>query len=177
MKHFLFTTAATGLLGFSIVMAGVKTDYDHAADFASYKTYSWIKIDAGDSLWTDRIRQAVDQQLSAKGMTRQDSGANVSLAAIGRVRTEQTYNTFYDGLGGGWGWRGFGGMNTATATTTVDETPVGTLTVDMFDTGSKKLVWRGTATETLSQKPEKNSKKLEQEVENMFKKFPPKGES
>jgi len=47
------------------------------------------------------------------------------------------------------------------STTTVQETPVGTLTVDMFDAKSKKLIWRSTSTETLSNKPEKNTKKLD----------------
>jgi hypothetical protein len=39
----LFSGAAT-------LNAQVKTDYDNSANFASYKTYSWIKVQAGDSL-------------------------------------------------------------------------------------------------------------------------------
>jgi hypothetical protein len=35
------------------------------------------------------------------------------------------------------------------------------------------LIWRGSSSETLSEKPEKNEKKLEKAVEDMFKKFPP----
>jgi hypothetical protein len=57
--------------------------------------------------------------------------------------------------------------------TTVENTPVGTLVVDVFDGNSKKLIWRGTATDTLSSKPESNEKKLEHSVTDMFKKFPP----
>jgi len=44
----------------------------------------------------------------------------------------------------------------------------------VFDTGTKKLVWRGVATDTLSSKPEKNDKKLDEATEKMFKDFPPK---
>ncbi len=80
--------------------------------------------------------------------------------------------TFYDGLGGGWGWRGFGGEGLAT--TSVINTEVGNLTVDMFDSADKKLIWRGTASKVLSDNPEKNEKKLNAEVADMFKKFPPK---
>ncbi|MDQ1472585.1 MAG: hypothetical protein QOJ99_4065 [Bryobacterales bacterium] len=177
MKSLFYVTGVVALVGVSLLMASVKTDYDHSADFKSYKTYSWIKVDAGNPLWIDRIQQAVDQQMSTKGLTKQDSGADLGVAALGRTKKEQTYNTFYDGIGGGWGWRGFGNMGMGTATTTVSEQPVGTLTVDMFDAKSKKLVWRGIATETLSDKPEKNEKKLQKEVADMFKKFPPKGES
>lgn len=63
------------------------------------------------------------------------------------------------------------------STTTVENTPVGTLIVDVFDGSTKKLIWRTTATETLSTKPEKNDQKLEKNVEEMFKKFPPKSKS
>jgi len=51
---------------------------------------------------------------------------------------------------------------------------VGTIVVDIFDTPSKKLIWRGQATDVLSDKPEKNEKKLEKSVGEMFKHFPPK---
>jgi hypothetical protein len=79
--------------------------------------------------------------------------------------------TFYDSFGGGWYWSGFGD---GIATTTVSTTPIGTLVIDIFDAPSKKLIWRGKATETLSDKPDKNEKKLEKAVEEMFKNFPPK---
>jgi hypothetical protein len=38
------------------------------------------------------------------------------------------------------------------------------------------LIWRGVATDTLSSNPEKNTKKLDGEVHNLFKNFPPKAE-
>ena len=37
--------------------ADINTDYDHTTNFSQYKTYSWIKVQAGDSLWADRIQQ------------------------------------------------------------------------------------------------------------------------
>jgi hypothetical protein len=50
------------------------------------------------------------------------------------------------------------------ATTTVENTPVGTLHVDIFDGQTKKVIWHGTSTDTLSGKPEKNEEKLTKEV-------------
>jgi len=55
----------------------------------------------------------------------------------------------------------------------VNEYLVGTLVVDMFDAKSKSLVFRGTAADELSDKPEKNAKKLEKASTKMFKEFPP----
>jgi len=46
--------------------------------------------------------------------------------------------------------------------------------VDIFDGRTKKLIWRGTAEKVLSGKPEKNEKKLQDTVDDMFKKFSPR---
>jgi hypothetical protein len=151
--------------------ADVKTDYSHSVDFGNYHTYSWLKVDAGNSLWQDRIQRDVDNELSAKGWMQVPSGGDAAVSAFGSTHNQQTLQTFYDGFGGGWRWRGFGGPDLAT--TTVENTPVGTLVVDIFDARTKQLIWRGSAEKTLSGKPEKNDKKLEDSVQSMFKHFPP----
>jgi len=159
------------LLGAALLMAAdVAVDYNHSTDFARYHTYSWLKVDASNTLWSDRIQRDVDGQFAAKGWTRVPSGGDAAVAAMGATHEQQTLNTFYDGLGGGWFWGGFGPDY---STTTVENTPVGTLVVDLFDASSKKLIWRGTASKALSEKPEKNEKKLEDSVQDMFKHFPP----
>ena len=91
------------------VNAQIKTDYDHSANFGTYKTYSWLKVQSGDSLWDDRIRQDVDAQLAAKGWTKVDSNGDASVSAFRSTQDQKTLETFYDGFGGGWRWRGFGG--------------------------------------------------------------------
>jgi hypothetical protein len=162
--------ALMSLTALTLFAADVKTDYSRSADFSQYKTYSWIKGKA-DPLWQDRILQAVDGELAAKGWTKVPAGGDAEVAAFGSTQEMPTLTTFYDSFGGGWMWRGFGdGM----ATTTVEKTPVGTLVVDIFDSSTKKLIWRGTATDTLTGKPEKDEKKLDSAVAHMFKHFPPK---
>jgi hypothetical protein len=114
----------------------VRTDYDHKADFEKYRTYSWLQAKASDSLWENRIMEAVDSQLAARGWTKAVSGGDASVAGVGTTRNEPTFTPFYDGMPG---WR-----------------------------------WRGVASDTLSSKPEKNDKKLDEAVQKMFDKFPPK---
>jgi hypothetical protein len=149
----------------------VKTDFDHHANFSQYKTYSWQEIKPANSLWDARIKNAVDAQLAAKGWTQVNSGGDVAVVAIKTTQTERTLQTFYNGFGGGWGWRGFGGFGDAT--TTEQDYKEGTLLIDLYDTKTKQLIWRGSAEDTLSNKAAKNEKNLDKGVAKMFKKFPP----
>jgi hypothetical protein len=169
---------AFALIGM-ILLAGVasaqqvKTDYDRGANFARYKTFSWQKVKTKDPLDVDRIKNSVNAALAAKGWTQVDSGGDVSIVAMEITRNQQTLNTFYDGFGGGWGWRRFGGGGFGEATTTTDTYKVGTVVVDLFDTKTKQLIWRGSASDTLSNNSEKNIKNLDKGVDKMFKHFPP----
>jgi hypothetical protein len=156
----LFATAA---------LAGVKTDYDRNADFSHYKTYSWEKVQTKDPLWVGRIKEAENTALAAKGLTPVESGGDISIVAMEMTQNHRTLNTFYDGFGGGWRWGGGFGN----ATTTVDNYKVGTLVVDLFDTNTKNLVWRGSSDDTLSKDSAKNIKNLDKGVEKMFDHFPP----
>jgi hypothetical protein len=152
----------------------VKTDSDHRANFSQYKTYSWQEIKPENSLWDARIKDAVDAQLAAKGWTQVDSGGDVAIVAIKATQTQRSLQTFYDGFGGGWRWRGFGGMGEATTTEQdYQDYKEGTLVVDMYDAKTKQLIWRGSAEDTLSNNAEKNEKNLDKGVAKMFKKFPP----
>jgi hypothetical protein len=150
----------------------IQTDFDHQANFSQYKTYSWQEIKASNSLWDDRIKEAVNAQLGSKGWIQVDSGGNVVIVAIKTTQTERTLQTFYDGMGGGWRWRGFGGFGEST--TTEQDYKEGTLVVDMYDASTKQLIWRGSAEEMLSDKAEKNEKNLDKGVAKMFKSFPPR---
>jgi len=149
----------------------VKTDYDHSANFGQYKTYSWEKVQTKDPLMVDRIKDAVNASLTAKGWTQVDSGGDVCVVAMEITKNQQTLNTFYDGFGGGWRWRGMGGFGEATTTT--ENYQVGTLVVDLFDAKTKNLIWRGSSSDTLSNDADKNTKNLDKEAKKMFAHFPP----
>jgi hypothetical protein len=172
------TTRVTTYGAFMMVLLGsafgqhVQTDFDHQANFSRYKTYSWQEVKASNSLWDDRIKDALKAQLAAKGWTQVDNGADVAIVAIKTTQTEKTLQTFYDGLGGGWRWRGFGGFGEST--TTEQDYKEGTLVVDMYDASTKQLIWRASAEDMLSDKAEKNEKNLDKGVAKMFKSFPPR---
>lgn len=166
-KHFTVSLAAL-LLTAVTAWAGANTDYDHNVNFAQYKTYSWGKIKTANGLWDERVKSAVASQLAAKGLTEVASGGDVVVAARDAIHNQQELNTFYDGFGGR---RWLGGMGMST--TTVDNYKVGTLIIELFDGQSKNLIWRGSASDTLSNNADKNIKSLDKNVQKMFEHFPP----
>src|SRR5215471_1686104 len=168
-KTIVLSIAMIMLPTIASVAQQVKTDYDRNANFSRYKTYSWSSVQTKDPLLVDRIKSAVNSTLAAKGLTPVDAGGDLSITAMEITRNQQTLNTFYDGGFGGWRWGGGFGN----ATTTTETYRVGTLVVDLFDTQSKELAWRGSSSDTLSSKSDKNIKNLNKGVEKMFKHFPP----
>jgi uncharacterized protein DUF4136 len=169
-----FQSKIAATAGLVLVLAAVsfaqdvKSDYDHSATFGQYKTFSWEKVQTKDPLMVDRIKDAVNSAISAKGWTLVPSGGDVEVFAIETTQNQQTLDTFYNGFGGGRRWGGFGD-----ATTTVDTYKVGTLVVDLFDAKTEKLIWRSSSSDTLSSNADKNTKNLDKGVNKMFQHFPP----
>ena len=176
VKYRIVLSMAIATIAATASMAEVKTDYDRTAEFSRYKTYSWRKVHTQNPLWGDRIKADVASALAAKGWTEVESGGDVSIMAMEMTEDHRTLNTYYDNFGDGWGWRRWGigfGDGFGTSTTTEETYKVGTLVVDLFDTNTKKLVWRGSASDTLSRKSDKNIKKLNSDLQRMFDHFPP----
>ncbi|HYR89915.1 MAG TPA: DUF4136 domain-containing protein [Terriglobia bacterium] len=156
----------------SVFARDVSSDYDHRVDFSKYRTYTWIHppmID--DPLLRQRVEEAIDRELQKKGlrMASDPGKADLGVVVNGATKEKHTLHTFYDGFPGGWAWTGWGD-----AITTIETYEVGTIVVDLFDMDSRRVVWRGVATETISDKPEKNTKKINKAIEEMFEHFPPK---
>jgi uncharacterized protein DUF4136 len=143
----------------------VHTDIDPSVNLQSYKTYYWAKTDpvAGNDILNGRIMADVDAGMARRGWMKapKDQG---DLAVVVNVSTQpqQKLETFYTGWGG-WGWGGWGPVET-----TVRTYLKGTMVVDLFDAKTKKLVWRGVATDTVSDNPAKNAERVDKSIEKMF---------
>ena len=173
--HALVVAAALSLSG-SAFAQDVKVDFDKDANFSALKTFT-IKIGThwNNPLSEKRVLAEIQQGLVEKGwtVTTDDAKADALVVLHGATEKQKSLNTFYSGGYGGYGWRGGWGGGMSTATTTVDEYLVGTLVVDIFNAKSKQLVYRGIAQDELSDKPEKNAKKLAKASDKLFKDFPP----
>jgi hypothetical protein len=166
----LTLTATLTLSAMAAHAADVRTDYDHHADFSHFRTFSIYRVRASDSLVEDRLREDIQRSLTARGYREVPRDGDVSVTAIGYVRNQQEYTTFYDGLGGGRGWRGGGGFGTST--TSAFNVPIGTLAVYMYDNSNRKLVFRGTSVDSLSKSADKNAAKSVRAVGKIFDKLP-----
>jgi hypothetical protein len=174
--HRLMTCAVFVLAASTAFAQDVKTDFDKGADFSKVKTFD-VKIGTSwnNTISEDRIRTAVEKAIAAKGWTKVSASADAMVVLHGATDVKKELNTFYSDMGGygGYGWHGWGGMGMGSSTTTVNEFTVGTLVVDIFDEHNKKLLFRGTASDEISTKPDKNIKKIDKATKKMFKNFPP----
>lgn len=156
----------------------VHYNYDRSANFAAYKTYKWVEIPDGavpDELIDKAIRQAADEQLAQKGLTKVEENADLYVGYQFVLNLEKSVSLWGTGGGPGWwgGWGGWGDRSVQGQTTTV---PVGILLMDVYDVGKKQLVWRGDAVKTIDLKedPDKNYKTLQKVMAKLFKNYPPK---
>jgi hypothetical protein len=171
MRNWVMSAVAVGaLLAVSPALAqDVHVDSNASASFAGYRTYDWRDgTPSSNPLSEQRIRAAVDQQMAAKGFTRVTVDPDVIVAThvVTKEKQKLSVNN-YGGFGYGYGY--FGGPIGGT----IDTYTVGTLAVDLYDTKSTTLVWRGSASATVSDKPEKNAAKISKAITKMFRQYPP----
>lgn len=176
----MFSRSKSGVVVVGIVLLAcgfmaaqdIKTNYMPGTDFSKYKTYKWVNInntEQADPIVTQQIKDAIDSQLTSKGMTKTDAeNADMYVGIQTSITQEQQWNAY--GMGGGW--RFGGGMASAQSSTI----QIGTLGVDFYDPTSKQLIWRGQATKTLnpSKNPQTNMNRINQAVAKLLKTFPPK---
>jgi hypothetical protein len=151
----------------------VQADWDHNADFSHYRTFAYVKSQPVENpLMDQRIVEAIKAELTAKGLT--ENSANPAMVVTYTAAMKQDKEYVANGFGGGYGmgWRWGGGMGSATVNsfTTVQ----GTIVVDMYDAANKQMLFRGSATDTVSDKPEKDAQKIQKGMKKLFEKFPPK---
>jgi hypothetical protein len=155
----------------------VRVDFDHKTHFSSYKTYRWADSASAplpeglfpNELMRERIAGLIEEALAARGFKRVATGGDLLIGYGIQVTEHPQFTTFYDGGGPGWGW----GWGSGFSTTTVQTFYEGTLVVNMVDANQKRLVFEGTSTQTISSRPERNTRRLAKAVNEIFEKYPP----
>lgn len=131
---------------------GVTSDFDHSVNFRAYRTWAWYPQQPTDteggpaqgyeSFLDKRIRTAVEQQLTQKGLVMAAANPDVYVAYSARVEEKQRatgnpYGPFGYGYGYGYGYGGFYNRGFMT------EYKAGTVILDFVDARRKELAWRG----------------------------------
>jgi Domain of unknown function (DUF4136) len=181
MQRRLATAALALVLVPGLVMAQkVSYDYEKTANFAAFKTYAHKEgTKVGQQLIDDRIVNAIDAQLAAKGLTKVESNPDVFVVYHMAFDKEKDISTYSSGYGGGygpygWGWGG--GWSGGTTTTQVRDILVGTLVIDIADAKKGQLAWRGIGVKEINTQanPEKRDKSINEAAKKIFKNYPPK---
>jgi len=178
MKHLakLFAVALLGaaIVGAPIMAQTVTIDYDHSVNFLKFKTYTWGKVHATDPSVEDRVTIALNRDMGGRYMTEVAKGGDVTITAIEATQDKQEFTTFYDSLGDFAWQRPWGSAGFLDSQATLNDVPLDTLVVDMYDTKTHKLLWRGTVTEPVVKSEDKNDQKIDKAVTQLISKYPPK---
>jgi hypothetical protein len=181
----LIATAMLAFAGNAVLAQDVSYNFDPNADFSKYKTYRWMEHPKSldiDDITKQQLKKGFEPALAAKGLTLKDSAdADLTIVYQLAVNQEKEMTTMdMGGYGYGPGWRGgwYGGMG-GIATTTTSTINIGTVVLDMYETSSKHLAWRGAASKTIDPKakPEKREKNISKAATKMLKNYPPKKKS
>lgn len=181
----------TSLLVLTLILAScssvkVVSDVDSEVDFSKYKTYSFLgwQQDSDKILNRfdkERLHDSFVQEFTARGMERVDTNGDVDITlfiVVDQKTSTTAYTNYYGGGYGGYGRYG-GGWGYGHGSTTYSESDYlqGTLVMDVFDGESKRQVWQGVATATVTEKPEKREKSIPKKVSALMKKYPIQPES
>ena len=143
----------------------VTVDYAHEFDFDAVKTFQFVdtpESNAQNDMMDSRIKTAIIRELTEGGLQRVESDPDLVVTYHITAEERTNYNTTSFGYGGyHGGWYGYGAPGMGSSTTTQYNYTEGTLIIDAYDPAEKKMVWRGTGTVTVKQKPEKQIKQIE----------------
>ncbi|AZW43653.1 MULTISPECIES: DUF4136 domain-containing protein [Bordetella] len=176
----LTASVAAGLLAGCASGPTLRSDYDHSANFAQYRTFAFMSPLGTDragysSLLTERLKQATRGQLEMRGYTYDDSKPDLLVNFNGKLqeKTQVTpapppmgpYYGYRAGFYGGWPGYGWGDD--------VYQYTEGTLNIDLVDARRRQLVWEGVATGEVNDLDKAQSvASVEHGVAQIFSRYP-----
>jgi hypothetical protein len=180
------TRCALALLA-ALVLAGCSTlrvgsDFDHAAEFSGYHSFTWMEREhhgSNNPLVVQRAHDAIGAELIQKGFVgaatpdRADFVVDFTIGARDRMDVN-TYPSPYVGYGW-WGTPGWWGGPYWGDQVDVRQYKEGTLSIDVFDARTHRPVWHGWAKKELTRSDIENSEApIRAAVASVLQNFPPR---
>ncbi len=168
LKKFLGAISLAAICGLSAAAQKITTDFDSSADFSKYHTFA---IRHGQ---INSRNPALNSELAQKQLE-DDLRRNLAARGLTEVQDNPDLNVFFH-FGSAprsevqpypAGWRG---LRTQWVRVPYSE---GTLVIDLRDTSTHALVWRGIAVEEHAD-PQKLREKFDAMVRKAVEKYPPK---
>ena len=183
----IFSLLVGAFLLYSCSSRNISIDYDPSVSFANLKTYHWvpgtpvktgnIKLDS-NSLMHNRIKTEIDAWFGGHGYVKQhQSQADFMVTYYFTVekKSEVLVINDYYGYPGDWGYGpyGYGG---GISRQYVNEYDYGTLIIDIVNSKTQKLMWRGNIGGHVyeSEGPKKKAARIARAVNGILRNFPPK---
>ncbi len=191
MKTFKFIGLLMSvLLLFACSPMQITTDYDDSVLFADLKTYNWLPgrpLSTGNpvidtnSLLHKRIKNEINRWFQSHGYKlepKDKSDFLVSYYVVTEQKTQISVLNDYYGYPRGWGYYGgyYDYPGPGGSRTYVYEYEEGTLIIDIVNTKTHQLMWRGTAEGEVEElkTPEEKKARIAKVVQSILKKFPPR---
>ena len=161
----------------------VSQDYEQGYDFSALKTFAWKANNDNEyglkdnDLVDQRIRTAIENNLSAKSLTQLDTGKpDIFISYHVTIEQKISSSNVSGGISIGRSSRGrYGSVGVGTGSQ-VQAYDQGTLLIDMTDAESDKLIWRGISTQSVSDhlEPGESEVIINETVAKILQQFPPK---
>lgn len=187
IRRFAITSAVV-LMAVAVVScssARYVVDRDTQHEFSDYSSFAWFKLASppdkakppseANTILTRRISWAINGELANKGMQKAEVGDADFLVTYSLVLQSRMvmYHTGWSAPYGYWGRGGWGwGAGWSGGRTSVDTYTEGTIVIDVLDSGTRKLVWRGIV-ENAFTRPNPDDEKIRKVIARVMADFPP----
>jgi len=171
-------------------------EYDHDADFSTYKTFGLLNWDpVNDKEVSPQTKKyiltSIKEEMEARGYVYQKNDADLQISIFIVVQEETSYSAYANHYAGysGYGSIGVGvGVGSGGASVGVvgygmpgmypytvvnHDYNVGTVVLDLLDHSKKRLVWQGVATGRITNEEAKEAN-VKRDIGRLFQKLPVK---
>ncbi len=176
MRRLTRLAAATllALTASGCMTMNVASHFERGANFSQFRTWDWGQADAlptGDprldnnSFFNDHLQGAVEKALAGRGFARALQGSKADLLVHYHANINQRFQVNEPDVN----------CTPGNCQASTIEYEQGTLVIDMVDTRTDKVVWRGWAQDSVQgviDNQDRMDRKIDEAVSKMFGRFP-----